>query len=177
MQSKEIVDRLSLKQLFTMIQRFGLKPIYKNPQKRKMATKKCLEKYLNNNGLDPCVICFETMNLKNIIITPCTHFFCDTCLIPHINKSETCPICRSNCPYTYIKKMIPVNRLFLHIKIDSESITITNNINSSHHTGPYFCMLATTIKTIAIIVNIIFVILFINLIAIVIAELTIFYSI
>jgi hypothetical protein len=181
MEAKEIVDRLSLNQLLTIIQRFGLNPIYKNPQKRKVAIKKCVEKYLNNNGLDPCVICYESMNFKNVIITPCTHFFCDTCLIPHINKSETCPICRGSCPYTYVMKMIPMNRLFLHIKIDTEinieTVRIEDNLDNYQYRPPFMYILASTVSTIATVINIVFVLLFIHIITSFIIQLTKSYSI
>jgi len=42
-----------------------------------------------------CPICMENIQAtSNIIITPCNHKFCATCLLREMNNRNTCPVCR-----------------------------------------------------------------------------------
>jgi len=45
-----------------------------------------------------CLICFETIDKKNIMITTCCHVYCETC----IKKIEKCSICRQTFSITYL---------------------------------------------------------------------------
>lgn len=46
---------------------------------------------IKNN--DECVICTEICN--NIVLTPCNHKFCQNCISIWLNKSNSCPYCRT----------------------------------------------------------------------------------
>lgn len=50
-----------------------------------------------------CDICFEKYN-KNKIVLLCGHQFCKQCLEMWFNKSNTCPMCRTDIKYPLIYK-------------------------------------------------------------------------
>lgn len=89
---------LSIQQLMHLIQRYDVKPYYKNPQKRGKAMKKAIRSHWKKHP-EECPICFEPISFAHCSMTPCTHFFCDRCLIPHLSQKETCPLCRHPCSY------------------------------------------------------------------------------
>lgn len=101
------LKNLSVLQLVKMTQRFDLNPQYKNPRKRKAALIRSLCNYWKTNSIGECSICWEQIQPNKLCVTPCAHLFCLECLIPYIRHSEICPLCRSECSYTYI-----INRLF-----------------------------------------------------------------
>ena len=54
--------------------------------------------YLKNDSLiKECAICFEDINIdEKIIKLPCKHYYHKLCLLPWIDISKTCPICRTD---------------------------------------------------------------------------------
>jgi hypothetical protein len=98
---------LSITQLVKLSQRFGLKPQYKNPRKRKAALIRSLREYWKNNPIGECSICWEQIQPNKLCVTPCAHLFCAECLIPYVRQSEKCPLCRTECSYAYL-----INRMF-----------------------------------------------------------------
>ena len=65
-----------------------------------------IESYWVKHGIGECPICFETIVIMRIVITPCCHLFCDHCLLEHVVHKETCPICREPCNPTDITRTI-----------------------------------------------------------------------
>ena len=53
--------------------------------------------------LEVCPICYENeVNLS----TKCKHSFCSNCLIKWKEKNNTCPYCRSQLGFIYVKPYI-----------------------------------------------------------------------
>jgi hypothetical protein len=65
-----------------------------------------IHEYWEKNGMGDCPICLDTIEVTSVVVTPCSHLFCDTCLLEHLKKNESCPICRESCIYCDI-----VNRI------------------------------------------------------------------
>ena len=42
-----------------------------------------------------CPICYESLDTRSTISTPCMHTFHDTCLTIWLTNGHTCPICRT----------------------------------------------------------------------------------
>lgn len=42
-----------------------------------------------------CGICYNELNIKNCVTTPCNHSFCNTCFFTWLDKKETCALCRT----------------------------------------------------------------------------------
>jgi hypothetical protein len=42
-----------------------------------------------------CGICYDELNVKNCVTTPCNHSFCNTCFFTWLDKKETCALCRT----------------------------------------------------------------------------------
>ena len=101
-----LLNNLKMKHMLTLINRYNINPIYLNPQNRKKAIKKILEKYWKKNP-EKCVICFEFISMNNGMITPCSHIFCDICLVKQIHNNETCPLCRKSVSYIDIISQLP----------------------------------------------------------------------
>jgi len=101
------LKNLSILQLVKLSQRFGLKPQYKNPRKRKAALVRSLRDYWRTNPIGECSICWENIQPNKLCVTPCAHLFCVECLIPYIRQSEKCPLCRAECSYASL-----INRMF-----------------------------------------------------------------
>jgi hypothetical protein len=45
---------------------------------------------------DSCTICFEEFEAgsSELLALPCDHFFCKTCILPWLEKTNSCPVCR-----------------------------------------------------------------------------------
>ena len=43
-------------------------------------------------GIDPCVICLETVS-ERAIASPCRHLFDFLCLVTWLQQRATCPLC------------------------------------------------------------------------------------
>ena len=111
------LNNLSISQLIKLSQRFGLKPQYKNPQKRAAALRRCLRAFWRNNPIGECSICWEQIRPKSLCVTPCAHLFCNTCLLPYIRETEKCPLCRAECSYTHlIHKMLKIPEIVALLK-------------------------------------------------------------
>lgn len=70
-----------------------------------------LRLYWSNHAFDNCPICLDRIPLQSIIVSPCCHLFCDTCLITHLRINETCPVCRTPCSYIDMISQISHERL------------------------------------------------------------------
>lgn len=66
-----------------------------------------------------CVICYEDIDINNIVITTCKHKYHFSCLLQHLTYKNTCPLCRD--------------------KIEDErprkEIIILNNINENRNSS------------------------------------------
>jgi hypothetical protein len=78
----EFLNRLTSSNLLELVNRYGLKPKYRNPQKRRMALIRELRAFWLQNPIEDCPICLEQNTFDHMVITPCAHLFCDTCLLP-----------------------------------------------------------------------------------------------
>ena len=106
------LNKLRMKQLLLLSQRFDIKVEYKNPQKRKRALLMYIKKYLEIQPIE-CPICLEQIKYHSIISTRCAHLFCDGCLLTHVKIKESCPICRMECSYLYVCGNISSDRIKL----------------------------------------------------------------
>ncbi len=45
---------------------------------------------------DSCTICFEEFESgsSELLALPCEHFFCKACILPWLEKTNSCPVCR-----------------------------------------------------------------------------------
>lgn len=45
---------------------------------------------------DSCTICFEEFEAgsSEVLSLPCEHFFCKACILPWLEKTNSCPVCR-----------------------------------------------------------------------------------
>lgn len=44
---------------------------------------------------NPCPICMDAIEEGQVAVTPCTHVFCVTCILPWIQSNRKCPMCRA----------------------------------------------------------------------------------
>ena len=44
---------------------------------------------------NPCPICMDTIEEGKLAVTPCTHVFCVTCILPWVQAHRKCPMCRA----------------------------------------------------------------------------------
>ena len=42
-----------------------------------------------------CAICYTDLDLKNTVITPCNHAYCNGCFFKWLSRKETCALCRA----------------------------------------------------------------------------------
>jgi hypothetical protein len=172
MDIKRCLNKIKMQQLLMIIQRYGLNPKYKNPQKRKKAIKKTLLRYWKYEKRESCSICFEDIRFDNMIITPCSHFFCDMCLFSHIKLSETCPICRSYCSHIYVVERITRERLGFFIEFPKTEEVIQNEIiYQQRYILHMHFFLTHSLSITMFCINIMFMIFFINTISYFITDL------
>ena len=43
-----------------------------------------------------CSICYETLTLKNLVMTTCEHTYCNTCFFRWLMTNNTCAMCRKD---------------------------------------------------------------------------------
>jgi len=125
-----ILNRLTTLQLLELVNRYGLKVTYRNPQKRRTALIRALRNFWIKNPVEECAICLEQNSFDNMVITPCSHLFCDSCLISYIRIKENCPMCRKYCSYIEIISQISRER-FIQIRAIIQSYkqnTVTENM-------------------------------------------------
>ena len=53
-------------------------------------------KYDKAKETDACPICLIEHRNKKVIMTECSHEFCDDCILEWYDKSRTCPVSRAN---------------------------------------------------------------------------------
>jgi hypothetical protein len=53
----------------------------------------------NDHSRATCSICFEL--LWEPRKTPCNHYFCERCIVPHVDTDHDCPLCRQPIPNKY----------------------------------------------------------------------------
>jgi hypothetical protein len=106
----EFINRLTTSQLLELLNRYGLKAQYRNPQRRRPALMRTLRAFWVNSPLEDCAICLEQNSVDRMVITPCSHLFCDTCLLPYVQTKESCPMCRSHCCYIRIISQLSKER-------------------------------------------------------------------
>lgn len=108
---QSFLSRLKIYHMVSLIKRFGLNVDYNNPSHRHDRMTRALKKYWQKNPPEECTICLESVDFSKAVATPCGHIFCDTCLIPHIRRKESCPNCREHCSYTSILSQLSSYRL------------------------------------------------------------------
>ena len=108
---QSFLSRLKIYHMVSLIKRFGLDIDYNNPRHRHDRMTRALKKYWHKNPPEECTICLESVDFSKAVATPCGHIFCDTCLIPHIRRKESCPNCREHCSYTSILSQLSSYRL------------------------------------------------------------------
>lgn len=112
-------------------------------QKQTTNRKKMIEQLVTldiKSRLEECPICYEEMNINTMVITPCGHAFCDTCIITHIQYHDNCPCCRELCPFTYLLLVIPKDRIFtIYKNIYQNNIAVidTASIQPSTYSSQY----------------------------------------
>jgi len=111
----EFLNRLTTSNLLELVNRYGLKPKYRNPQKRRMALIRELRAFWLQNPIEDCPICLEKNTFDNVVITHCAHLFCDVCLIPYIRTKESCPMCRAHCCYIGVISQLSKER-FIRVR-------------------------------------------------------------
>ena len=42
-----------------------------------------------------CAVCYTDLDLKNTVITPCNHAYCNGCFFKWLSRKETCALCRA----------------------------------------------------------------------------------
>jgi hypothetical protein len=105
------LSRLKIRQLQTLVDRYQLKVLYIPMHRKRDMMEKTLTKYIKENGIGECPICFEPNNCTIAVSTSCTHIFCDICLLTHLLKNHTCPMCREPAEYIEILKQISTYRM------------------------------------------------------------------
>lgn len=96
-------------------------------------TEDLIQEYWEKNGLGDCPICLEKMAVTALVITPCSHLFCDTCLLDHLKRNATCPICREECIYAAISiqvLMVGLNRDLIKEIMETQEMKRINKIHN-----------------------------------------------
>ena len=42
-----------------------------------------------------CAVCYTDLDLKNTVVTPCNHAYCNGCFFKWLSRKETCALCRA----------------------------------------------------------------------------------
>ena len=59
-----------------------------------------------------CIICYEDINIENLVSLTCGHLFHTTCVITLVRKRlRKCPLCRKRITWN-VKQLIKHNNLF-----------------------------------------------------------------
>ena len=105
------LNRLKISQLQKLIDRYQIRVVYISHYRKRNVMEKALTKYIKENGIGDCPICFEPNQYMIAVATPCTHIFCDKCLIEHLKKNHMCPMCREPLDLLFIMNQISVYRI------------------------------------------------------------------
>jgi hypothetical protein len=153
----EVLNRLTTSQTLELVNRYGLKARYKNPQKRRMALIRCLRAYWLSNHVEDCAICLEQNTFAHMVITPCAHLFCDTCLLPYIINKESCPMCRAHCCYIGVISQLSTER-FIKVRniIQSYKPAVIINVpdNPSLNINQPYSFISSSFGVIVFLVNV-----------------------
>ena len=57
-------------------------------------------KAIGQPDANECRICYENIKESSLSILPCSHLYCYECIIPYVQKSNDCPLCR--CKVSHI---------------------------------------------------------------------------
>ena len=105
------LHRLKISQLKKLVDRYSLQPPYRSRWRKRDVIIYTLAKYMKTNGIGECPICFESNTYETVVITNCTHIYCDMCLIQHLEQNYTCPMCRESIDVIDILCKISSHRL------------------------------------------------------------------
>jgi len=111
-----------------------------------------------------CAICLQ--DVKYIVNTECKHPFCDSCLIQHLLRNQTCPLCRTICdPQFIINQIQDIRQTKLFKKLELK-IYNSNLIDERVYTNrpiippnPFYLIIAETIAMAFFILEVSFIIL------------------
>jgi len=60
-----------------------------------------------SKGETQCSVCYTELDLKNTVITPCNHAFCNDCFFKWLGRKETCALCRTTLlPNTLVEERL-----------------------------------------------------------------------
>ena len=110
------------------------------PQPQPRPQQKPQHRQHNQSIINDCPICMENIDMSsNVIITPCKHHFCATCLLREMNNRNTCPVCRRilkpgynekyNLSNNEMRNIVARNLAFMphdHLKIVDKLFPILN---------------------------------------------------
>lgn len=105
------LNRLKIGQLQKLIDRYQIRMVYIPHLRKRTVMEKALIKYIKENGIGECPICFEPNRYMIAVTTLCAHIFCDKCLIEHLKKNHMCPMCRDPIDLLFIMNQISVYRM------------------------------------------------------------------
>jgi hypothetical protein len=120
---ESILGKCSKQQLKRLHKQYGI-PYAKNSKHRELA-KNMLENWENTSEI--CPICMEDLDYDLCIITPCSHIFCDYCIVKYLQNADECPTCRGQCKYISVVQQIEQSRLYkLNVSLQWDKEKITN---------------------------------------------------
>jgi|UniRef100_A0A6C0DX19 hypothetical protein len=119
-----------------------------------------IREYWEKNGIGDCPICLERIEATFLVITPCLHLFCDTCLLEHLKKNESCPICRQTCIYNDIIIKIIANGLNLQLikNLTKKQEMVRANTIADQIIVVIFTVVISTVMAVAVIAEVFFII-------------------
>lgn len=157
----DFIDRQSFSKILLFINRYDIIVEYNNPQKRKNAMKQSLYHYwslitLCQKNQEECAICYETISFDTCVATECAHLFCDICVLPYIRKTDSCPLCRSQCSYIDIWNQVTKERLqdIKRVIVPKKRIEENEHANEIHNDDEH--IVNTSVITCATIIKIMF---------------------
>ncbi|XP_075236906.1 E3 ubiquitin-protein ligase RNF181 isoform X2 [Lycorma delicatula] len=69
------------------------------PPASKDAVKNLKEVEIRDDNGEQCAVCLKNYSAKEIMkIMPCKHNFHSTCILPWLDKTNSCPVCRHELP-------------------------------------------------------------------------------
>lgn len=160
----KFLNQLTSVHLLELVNRYGVKAAYRNPQRRRFALIRTLRTFWSNNPVEDCAICLEQNSFDRVVITPCSHLFCDTCLISYIRNNESCPLCRNYCSYIDIISKLPKERFIQVRNLLQPKREIHTNEPIVNHINPVHLFISSTITIIVFLVNVFTVFLFVYII-------------
>lgn len=123
---KDFLSRLDIGHVQVLLNRYELDPKNTIAKKARQIMTTPIAHHIKTNGLGECPICFEPTHYNTAVITPCTHIFCDICLLHHLHKNYKCPMCRTPIEYLDIMSQIAHPRIMeimhtIPVKVEVEA--------------------------------------------------------